>query len=238
MIIENDSKFKLKKNIFEKEAWQNNYFVCGIDEVGRGCFAGPLVVGAVILPIGCNKSRILKDSKILTPQEREEAYNWIVNNCAYATASLSWKDIDRLNIYAATLRAMSLVLLNIMTKISFDRTKLKYVLVDAMPLKIPNFISHSDLECHNFNYGEKYSTSIAAASIVAKVTRDRLMEKMGKIFPAYELGKHKGYGTTIHQEAIFRSGVSIIHRKSFLSNLTNKMQIFDIQNSIFDCLEE
>lgn len=236
MIIEKGPKSRMKKNVFEKNAWEKNYFVCGIDEVGRGCFAGPLVVGAVILPIGCS-SRLLKDSKVLTPQERENAYEWIIRNCGYATASLSWKDIDRLNIYSSTLKAMSLALLNLVSRMPFDKTRLKYVLVDAMPLKIPSYLSHPDLECHNFNYGETYSSSIAAASILAKVTRDRLMEKMGLVFPSFELGKHKGYGTALHQKAILENGLSIIHRKSFVNNLTLKIQNMDIQRSVFD-LEE
>lgn len=235
-MIRSKTKYNnLKKNFFEKDAWEKNLYVCGIDEVGRGCLAGPLVVAAVILPINSTIPRIIKDSKILTKEERETAYEWIIRNCGYSTSIASWKEIDKFNIYQATLRIMSLTILKLMGKMPFDKTKLKYFLIDAMPLRIPEYIQHENLECHNFNFGETYSSSIAAASIIAKVTRDRLMEKFGEVFPFFEFEKHKGYGTEVHKNVIKEKGLSIIHRQSFVKNF--KEEESAVQDSIFNCGE-
>ncbi len=209
---------KLTKNFFEKIAWADEYFACGLDEVGRGCLAGPLVVGAAIVPRNTTY-RLLKDSKILSESQRNEAYEWITQHCTWSIGYASPHVIDSINIYQATLFAMKKAYLHLITKLPFPHEKLRFVLVDAMPLKLDPETTHTALEIHHFNYGEKYSSSIAAASIVAKVTRDRLMEKIHHSFPTFGFDHHKGYATKQHIEAIRAHGHSIIHRKSFLSNL-------------------
>ncbi|MFA5306204.1 MAG: ribonuclease HII [Candidatus Babeliales bacterium] len=209
---------KLTKNFFEKMAWADEHFVCGIDEVGRGCLAGPLVVCAAIVPINTTY-RLLKDSKILTEAQRNEAFEWITQHGIWAIGCASPQVIDTINIYQATLFAMKKAYLHLITKLPFPHEKLRFVLVDAMPLKLDPETTHQALEIHHFNYGEKYSSSIAAASIVAKVTRDRLMERIHHSFPAFGFNQHKGYATKQHIEAVHVHGPSLIHRKSFLTNL-------------------
>jgi len=164
---------KIPKNFFEKKAWAENSFVCGIDEVGRGCLAGPVLASAVILPIG-TKYRF-KDSKILTAKEREQDFLWITENAFYSTAIVSHTIIDKINIYQATVHAMKCAYIQLIDILPFEYPQLKYLIVDAVPLIINKNYTHSALEIHNFPFGESVSTSIAAASIVAKVTRDHLI---------------------------------------------------------------
>ena len=208
-------KNNFKKNFFENNAWQNSFYVCGIDEVGRGCLAGPLVTATVILPHNTN-CELLKDSKILTPQQRQIAYDWITNNCFYSVSIFSHKQVDRLNIYQATLQCMKKSLLQLLQILPFDLKQIKYVLVDAMPLNLSgcNFCDH--LEVNFFDKGESKSNSIAAASIVAKVTRDLLMKKMSTIFPDFNFDENKGYGTSNHMDVLRKHGPTIIHRKTFM----------------------
>ena len=220
---------KFPKNYFEKQAWENKFYVCGIDEVGRGCLAGPLVVAAVILPQHTSYS--LKDSKILTESERETAYQWITQNAWYSTAILSHDIIDKINIYQATLRAMKKAFIQLIEALPFDFELIKYLVVDAMPLQIDLAYMHSQLETHYFPYGESISKSIAAASIVAKVTRDRLMVKMDNVIPGFNLAQHKGYGTREHISLIKQKGSSLIHRKSFLEGINkNELELTKQQN--------
>ncbi len=204
---------------FEKTAWQNSFYVCGIDEVGRGCLAGPLVVAACILPIKTNYS--LKDSKILTEAERNKAYSWIIENCYYSVSIVSPNLIDKLNIYNATLLAMKRVFVQIIEVMPIKFDQLKYLLVDAMPLKLDSSCSNDLLETYYFPYGETVSPSIAAASIVAKVIRDRLMKDYDTVFPGFDLGKNKGYGTKLHIKNIDQNGMTIIHRASFITEIVN-----------------
>ena len=216
------------KNQYEKDAWASGKLVCGIDEVGRGCLAGPVVTGAVILPVGTTY-HLLKDSKIMTAQEREKAYAWIVKKATYATATMSWQQIDRLNIYQATKVAMKQAAMGALSKLT-DQSHVKYLLIDAMPLTLPGY---DGLQCHSFPKGETYSTSIAAASIVAKVVRDRLMVTMAPAFPAYGLGRGKGYGTREHLAGLDTQGSSIIHRQSFLSKISLH-EALGTQRSLFE----
>lgn len=224
------NKIKIPKNFFEKKAWAADTFVCGIDEVGRGCLAGPVIASAVILPIG-TKCRF-KDSKILTAQEREQDYLWITENAFYSTALVSPATIDKINIYQATVMAMRCAYMQLVDIIPFEYSQLKYLAVDAVPLVFDKNYTHKALEIHNFPFGESVSTSIAAASIVAKVTRDRLMDSMAEVFPAFSFNKHKGYGTKQHMLELENSGQSIIHRTSFLKSLRAKNN--DNQRSIFE----
>ncbi|MCB9493185.1 MAG: ribonuclease HII [Epsilonproteobacteria bacterium] len=209
---------KITANYFEHDAWKNNAYVCGLDEVGRGCLAGPVVVGAAILPVNTT-SNLLKDSKVLDGKKREEAFVWINKHCLWTTVSLDHHIIDHLNIYQATLRAMKQATVQLMAQLPFCKDRLKYIVTDAMPLKLPQVFMHEKLELHHFTNGEKYSTSIAAASIVAKVTRDRLMERMDKHFPQFGFASHKGYATKKHLASINTHGPLIIHRKSFLKKV-------------------
>ena len=218
-----------KHAFFEKIAWQKNLLVCGLDEVGRGCLAGPLVVAAVILPQNTDNA-LLKDSKTLKPKTLFEAYSWIVQNCHYSIITTSWQEVDRLNIYQATIQSMKKSFISLLENPMIQPANIQYVLTDAMPLKLESTFSHSNLELLYFPKGETISPSIAAASIIAKVTRDNLMIKMNKIFPFWGLEKHKGYGTKLHLNKLNATGPTIIHRKSFLS----KLKCQDMQASLFE----
>lgn len=203
--------------------------VCGVDEVGRGCLAGPLVTGAVILPIGCSY-RNLKDSKIMTPEERETAYCWIVKNCWYATGIVSNQKIDQINIWQATLVAMKKAVLNLLATCP---TRPSAILIDAMPLSMLD-TGYKNIPIHHFCKGESLSTSIAAASIVAKVTRDRLMGLYEPLFPGYHLEQHKGYSTKLHTTAVQALGPTLIHRTSFLGNVLVRDNDFNEQTNFLD----
>lgn len=203
-----------EKNAFEYSAWKGNRAVCGIDEVGRGCLAGPVVTAAVMLPIG-QAPGFLKDSKIMTLKEREKAAIWIKNNCRYSIGIAHNRLVDQHNIYQATLIAMKKAALHIITVCP---QKPHALLIDAMPLSLHD-TAYQDIPIHHFIQGESKSSSIAAASILAKVYRDNLMHAYADIFPSYFLQEHKGYCTKKHQEAIKKELPSIIHRLSFLTKI-------------------
>ncbi len=209
------NNYSPQKNYFEKAAWKNNNFVCGIDEVGRGCLAGPLVVAAAIIPRN-TRYPLLKDSKILTIQERLTAANWIRKNCWYAIQSVNHHIIDKKNIYQATRYAMKKAFLQLYRSVH-NKLTIDCVVVDAMPLDL-SFLS-TDLKVHSFPFAESISASVAAASIIAKVTRDNLMKKIHHFFPSYNLEKHKGYGTQIHRNVLLAQGPSIIHRATFIKKI-------------------
>lgn len=211
----------------ELAAWAQNRLVVGLDEVGRGCLAGPLVTAAVMLPLG-KTHRQLKDSKIMEPEERAIAYRWIVKNCHFGVGIVHHRIIDEHNIWGANLIAMQKALVNLM---AIAPARPVAILSDAVPLKLLDTAFH-DIPMHSFPKGEKYSSSIAAASIVAKVTRDAMMERLEFAFPGYKLGQHKGYCTAIHQTAVRDLGPSIIHRMSFLGNLL-QAQSTEVQGSLF-----
>lgn len=201
---------KFNKNSFEIQAWQNNQLVCGIDEVGRGCLAGPVVTAAAILRPG-KKHPLLKDSKLLDKKELEKAFKWLIKNSWSATALVHNRDIDRFNIYYATLRAMRRAVLQLFTKVQLP----SIILVDAMPLQLQNTAYHNSMIYH-FPSGERKSSSIAAASIIAKITRDNIMKYFNSCFPGYSLASHVGYSTKSHQQAIKAKGKTIIHRSSYV----------------------
>jgi len=224
-------KLLYSKNFFEKNAWEKSLYACGIDEVGRGCLAGPLVVCATIL-LQNTKHKLLKDSKILTEEQREIAYAWLSQNSFYSIAISSNKVVDNLNIYQSTLNSMKKAFLQLLQIIPFNQEQIKYLLIDAMPLKLSAPHAHENLEHVSMNYGESISTSIAASSIIAKVTRDRLMQKFNPIFPTFELDQHKGYGTTKHTQIINKEGISIIHRQTFVKKL-NGAKNNAKQNTLF-----
>ncbi len=217
----------LKKNSHERAAWQQQAVVVGIDEVGRGCLAGPLVAAAVILPL--NKAhRMLKDSKIMTPEERNDAFNWITLNCGYGVGIVHHRTIDKHNIYQATLIAMKKALVHAL-EMSVQRPSA--ILIDAMPLDLSD-TQFNDIPVHYFTKGETKSSSIAAASIVAKVTRDAMMELYDCAIPGYALADNKGYGTVVHKLALKTHHSSIIHRTSFLKKLLSNESESSVQLEI------
>lgn len=203
---------------FEEELYDaGNHLICGVDEVGRGPLAGPLVVAACILPPFLRINGI-NDSKKLSEKKRDELYKLIVKEALYyKIVFISEEDIDTLNIYQATKKGM-------LEAIRGLEVKPDHVLIDAMPLgelEIPHTsIIHGDARC----------ASIAAASILAKVTRDQFMEKMDIKYPNYGFKKHKGYGTKGHIEALEKYGPCEIHRKTYapVSKFFSKQLKFDL----------
>ena len=202
---------KFRKNAFERASWSNNQSVCGIDEVGRGCLAGPVVTAAVIIPMR-QICPLLQDSKVLSPEKRLKAFRWLIKRSEYSYSIVHHRHIDTVNIYQATRIAMKRAAIQLFEKC----TQLPIItLVDAVPLDFSNS-SYRNMLLRHFPFGESKSISIAAASIIAKVTRDRIMEAMDPLFPGYALAQHKGYATKDHKQLIWDHGHSIIHRISFL----------------------
>ncbi|MCL2718756.1 MAG: ribonuclease HII [Lachnospiraceae bacterium] len=179
--------------------------VCGIDEVGRGPLAGPVVAGAVILPENCH-ILYLNDSKKLSEKRREELYEIIISQAvAYGIGYCSPERIDEINILNATYEAMR-------EAIAILPVKPHVLLNDAVTIPAVDILQVPIIK------GDTKSSSIAAASIIAKVTRDRLMVEYDKIFPGYGFAAHKGYGALSHIEAIKKLGPVPIHRRSFMQN--------------------
>ena len=183
--------------------------VCGVDEAGRGPLAGPVVAAAVILPEDCVIDG-LNDSKKLTEKRREALYDEICEKAlAYAIASVDHTVIDEINILQATYQAMTRAIAGLSLPADF-------ALIDG------NRAPRLDIPCQCIVGGDAKSASIAAASILAKVTRDRYMVEMDAKYPVYGFAGHKGYGTKAHTEAILAHGSSPIHRMTFLKKLYDK----------------
>ena len=193
---------------YENKAVLNGYkFICGVDEAGRGPLAGPVCAAAVILPQNFQIEG-LDDSKKLSEKKRELLFDKIIENAvAYNIAYGTLEEIERYNILEATYIAMNKAI---------DGLKVKpdFALIDGN--RIPKGIT---VPCETVVKGDSKSCSVAAASILAKVTRDRLMLEYDKKYPQYLFAKHKGYGTKAHYEAIKKYGICEIHRKSFLKNV-------------------
>lgn len=205
----------LKKHSFERDAWGKKRLICGIDEVGRGCLAGPVVAAAVILK-NYRGSNAIKDSKLLSDIQLSKGYAWILKNAFISVGIINNNIIDQRNIYQATLLAMNKAVTNLLTTSSEFPLS---ILIDAMPLKLYN-TAYEHIPIYYFPKGEEHSISIAAASIVAKVTRDEIMRKFSLIFPGYNFEQNKGYGTRLHLQAIEKYGQTILHRNSFLNGLS------------------
>jgi len=192
---------------FEKSAWRKGFsLVAGVDEAGRGPLAGPVVAGAVILKTTKFEERI-DDSKKLTPKQRERAFAELTRKSIFAIGLVDNYTIDKINIANATKLAMKRALFNLIVKPDF-------VLIDGtmnIGLNAP---------CEYIKSGDAKSLSIAAASIIAKVTRDNMMVVYHKKYPAYDFLAHKGYGTHKHIYIIHKKGPCAIHRKSFLTGLS------------------
>lgn len=190
---------------YEKELYKDGIeFIGGVDEVGRGPLIGNVVAACCVLPKDF-KLDGLTDSKKLSEKKRNEYYNYIINNCiAYGIGKVSPEEIDNINIYEASRKAMMISISEVRKKIN-----LEHVLVDAMPL--PDLdISHTPII-----KGDAKSISIAAASVIAKVTRDREMCELDKKYPMYGFKNHKGYPTKKHIEAINTYGLIDGYRKTY-----------------------
>lgn len=192
------------------EPWESRYrgqgftAIAGVDEVGRGCLAGPVVAAAVILP-STHAICGINDSKKLSPAERSRVFSELMRHClGFGIGIVSVEVIDTINILQASLLAMHAAVCRL--RISPD-----LILIDGKQ-KIPR-----PLPCHQETLidGDARCLSIAAASIIAKVTRDRLISYCDRDYPMYGFSRHKGYGTPEHQQALRRHGPSPLHRRSF-----------------------
>lgn len=189
----------------EKKFWERGYeLVCGIDEVGRGSFAGAVVAGAVVFPPNCVIPTGIADSKLLKPQARERLSKDI-KRCAlfWSIAEINVAIINKVGIGKATQMAIRGAVRSLEKKADF-------VLIDYYSIKHLNKKRQKAVRG-----GDKICASISAASIIAKVHRDKLMKKIHKKYPKYGFAKNKGYGTKMHQQAIGKYGLSKIHRRSF-----------------------
>lgn len=198
-------KRRIEKMTIYEQKYSDFAQICGIDEVGRGPLAGPVVAGAVILPKNCD-ILYLNDSKQLSEKKREELYDEIMEKAvAVGIGMASPQRIDEINILQATYEAMRMAISNL--KVAPD-----LLLNDAV--RIPEV----EIRQVPIIKGDAKSISIAAASIVAKVTRDRLMVEYDAIFPEYGFASNKGYGSVAHIQALKEIGPTPIHRASFIKN--------------------
>lgn len=193
---------KIENQYFEKGI----QYLCGIDEAGRGPLAGPVVVAAVIMPKD-SKLEGVNDSKKVSEKKREMLYEQIKEEAiSYSVAIVDEKEIDQVNILNATKEGLT-------TAIRGLKVKPERIIVDAL-----TGIDTCGIPYDSIIKGDAKCYSIAAASILAKVTRDRIMRKMDEVYPEYGFEKHKGYGTAAHIAAIKEYGLCPIHRKSFTKN--------------------
>ena len=198
-----DRTYNMQK--YERE-YADRQYICGIDEAGRGPLCGPVVAGAVILSKNCDILYI-NDSKKLSEKMRDVLYDEITSGAiAWGVGIVSPERIDEINILQATYEAMRMAISNL--NVTTD------ILLNDVVI-IPVF----DIEQVKIIKGDAKSQSIAAASIIAKVTRDRMMAEYDKMYPGYGFAQHKGYGTKAHVEALKEYGPSPIHRKSFLTKI-------------------
>lgn len=205
----NQEKLEAEKERFDKmlEFERKFYaegadYICGVDEAGRGPLAGPLVVAAVVLPKDCFING-LNDSKQISAKKRDLLFEEVMKIAIDIEVNIvSISNIDELNIYRATQQAMEQV-------ISSLQTRVNVALIDAMPVHVESVKSVSIV------HGDALSASIAAASIIAKVTRDRIMERLDEVYPEYGYAGNKGYGSASHMEAIRAHGATRWHRRSY-----------------------
>ncbi|MBQ6860961.1 MAG: ribonuclease HII [Clostridia bacterium] len=200
-----------KLSEYENDLHSKGYkLVAGVDEAGRGPLAGPVVAAAVILPEGALIEGV-NDSKKISEKRREKLYDEIISQAVAWGVSIQDNNvIDSINILEATRRAMHMAIMDL-------EEKPDYILIDAEKKVDTNGIPYLPIV-----KGDALSISIAAASIIAKVTRDRLMREYDEMFPMYGFEKHKGYGTKAHIEAIGEYGLCMIHRKTFSEKFLKK----------------
>lgn len=189
---------------YEKKYWNMGFNnIAGVDEVGRGPLIGPVVTACVVLPHNF-KLEGLTDSKKLSEKKRNEFCEYIKQNAlAYSIGVVGPEEIDEINIYQASKKAMLLAIEDIRKKINVD-----YILTDAMPLEL-------DIPSLSIVKGDLKSITISASSVIAKVTRDNMMYELDKKYPQYKFGSHKGYPTKKHIEAINKYGLIEGYRKTY-----------------------
>ncbi len=198
---------RLEKMTVYERRYEALQYICGIDEAGRGPYAGPVVAAAVVLPKDC-RILYLNDSKKLSEKKREQLYDEIMEKAVSVGVGIAGPDvIDRINILQADYEAMRQAL----SKLSVRPQVLLNDAVTIPGIHIPQ---------ENIVHGDAKSVSIAAASVIAKVTRDRMMVMYDQLYPQYGFAHNKGYGSAFHEEAIRQYGLCPIHRRSF----TNKFQ--------------
>ena len=203
---------KIEKEIYDSGA----EYICGIDEAGRGPLAGPVVIAAAIMP---KDSMIegVNDSKKVSEKKREIIYEKIIDEAiAYGVGIISHNEIDRINILNATKEGLTLCIKELERNLKEKESNIEkpeIILVDALTKIDTDGISYQSII-----KGDAKCYSIAAASIIAKVTRDRIMRQWDEVYPQYEFATHKGYGTAKHIAAIKEYGLCPIHRKSFTKN--------------------
>ena len=202
----------LKK--YEENLYNEGYeFICGIDEAGRGPLAGPVVVGAAVMPRD-SKLEWVNDSKKVTEKRREILYDRITEEAlAWGVGIISEKEIDELNILNATKKGLHLALGEVIEKL---KQKPDLVIVDALR-EIDTF----EIPYQSIIKGDATCYSISCASILAKVTRDRIMREWNEVYPMYDFEKNKGYGTAEHIKALKQYGPCPIHRRTFIKHFVN-----------------
>ena len=202
----------LKK--YEENLYNEGYkFICGIDEAGTGPLAGPVVVGAAVMPRD-SKLEWVNDSKKVTEKRREILYDRITEEAlAWGVGIISEKEIDELNILNATKKGLHLALGEVIEKL---KQKPDIVIVDALR-EIDTF----EIPYQSIIKGDATCYSISCASILAKVTRDRIMREWNEVYPMYDFEKNKGYGTAEHIKALKQYGPCPIHRRTFIKHFVN-----------------
>ena len=202
---------EIEKNLHAKGMQK----ICGIDEAGRGPLAGPVVVACSLMP---KDSMIegVNDSKKIAEKKRERIYEEIIKEAiAYGVGIINQEEIDRINILNATKKGLTIAIKELEEKLEKQNLKRpEVILVDAL-----TGIDTLGIPYKSIIHGDAISYSIACASIIAKVTRDRIMKQMDEIYPQYGFAKHKGYGTAAHMQAIRENGLCPIHRRSFVKNI-------------------
>ena len=219
-------KAALERERFHKMlSYERNYYaegaklIAGVDEAGRGPLAGPLVIAAVVMPEEFFISG-LNDSKQISASKRDKLYDEILQKALSVSVNIvSISNIDELNIYRATQQGMAEVLLHL------DKQP-DVALIDAMPVEA------GDIKTVSLVHGDALSASIAAASIIAKVTRDRIMEKLDALYPAYKFANNKGYGSKDHMQAIDQDGVTEWHRRSYEPVKSLNLEAVKVQENI------
>ena len=219
-------KAALERERFHKMlSYERNYYeegaklIAGVDEAGRGPLAGPLVIAAVVMPEEFFISG-LNDSKQISASKRDKLYDEILQKALSVSVNVvSISNIDELNIYRATQQGMAEVLLHL------DKQP-DVALIDAMPVEA------GDIKTVSLVHGDALSASIAAASIIAKVTRDRIMEKLDTLYPAYKFANNKGYGSKEHMQAIDMEGVTEWHRRSYEPVKSLNLEAVKVQENI------
>ena len=205
-----EARLKELKQIEEELYSSGANLICGIDEAGRGPLAGPVVVGAVIMP---RDSMIegVNDSKKVSEKKREKLFDIITEEAiAYGVGIIDQKEIDRINILNATKEGLTMAVKEL-------NPKPDLIIVDAL-----SKIDTEGIPYKSIIKGDAKCYSIACASIIAKVTRDRIMRQWDEVYPQYGFIKHKGYGTAAHIAAIKEYGLCPLHRLSFVKNIINK----------------